>query len=474
MRTVALLFVFLLIGLPGFSQALQATNPKRRISSVYYSGDQVQIRFRNSTLGNGIYSGQLISIERDSVALSFSPGVNQKIAVSQSRILLQWIEFEYHNLDRFEEIFISMDVDDVGREAAREIASRLGEHRCRLVTLPYKDINECLMNGVTEDEIWQYIGTASYFDPEELYSAREFYQDTINAFYGKQQYLFNPPWESLADKFQFREAELTLVNGVNGHGKTEVVGHMALEAMRQGVKTCIASLELKPGILLKRLTRQATCCKMPPVLEIDSAFKFYDERLWVFGLTGTAKADRLIEIFDYARRRYGIQLFIIDSLMKCGIGDDDYNGQKAFVDSICDFKNKTNSHVILVTHSRKGDSEEKPTGKMDVKGSGAITDLTDNLFIIWRNKARERALQRVQSGEKMSEKDEQLLASPASVLMLEKQRNGEGWEGGVPLFLDEQSHQFLQLESGSPYIYIANMPKSEYDESWRQENVTEY
>lgn len=74
----------------------------------------------------------------------------------------------------------------------------------------------------------------------------------------------------------------------------------------------------------------------------------------------------------------------------------------------------------------------------------------------------------------MSEKDEQLLASPASVLMLEKQRNGEGWEGGVPLFLDEQSHQFLQLESGSAYSYIANMPKSEYDEAWRQENVKEY
>ncbi|KAA6965803.1 bifunctional DNA primase/helicase, partial [Salmonella enterica subsp. enterica serovar Lubbock] len=70
-----------------------------------------------------------------------------------------------------------------------------------------------------------------------LYSAREFYQDTINAFYGKQQYLFNPPWETLAYNFQFREAELTLVNGVNGHGKTEVVGHMALEAMRQGIKT---------------------------------------------------------------------------------------------------------------------------------------------------------------------------------------------------------------------------------------------
>jgi len=384
----------------------------------------------------------------------------------------QWIEFEFHNLDRFDEIFLSLDNDEVGREAAKEIASRLGEHRCRLVTLPHKDINECLLNGLSEDDIWQCLGSASFFDPDELYSAREFYQDTIDAFYGDQQCLFQSPWSSLNSNFQFREAELSLVNGVNGHGKTEVVGHMVLEAMRQGVRACVASLELKPGVLLKRLTRQATCCKLPPVLEIDSAFQFYDDRLWLFGLTGTAKTDRLLEIFNYARRRYGIQLFIIDSLMKCGIGEDDYTAQKAFVDALCDFKNRTNSHVILVTHSRKGDSEDKPTGKMDVKGSGAITDLTDNLFIIWRNKARERAIQRAEAGEPPAEKDQQLLASPASVLMLEKQRNGEGWEGGVPLFLDEASHQFLQAEGASPYSYIANMPASEYNEVWASNNVT--
>lgn len=88
----------------------------------------------------------------------------------------QWIEFEFHNLDRFEEIWISMDNDEVGQEAAREIASRLGEHRCRMVKLPRKDINECLMEGITEDVIWQCLEGAVFFDPEELYSAREFYQ----------------------------------------------------------------------------------------------------------------------------------------------------------------------------------------------------------------------------------------------------------------------------------------------------------
>lgn len=383
----------------------------------------------------------------------------------------QWIEFEYHNLDRFDEIWISMDSDEVGQAAAREIATRLGEHRCRLVKLPHKDINECLMAGISSDDIVGYLERASFFDPEELYSAREFYQDTINAFYGKEQSLFYSPWECLNHNFAFRQAELSLVNGVNGHGKTEVVGHMALEAMRQGVKTCIASLEIKPGILLKRLTRQSTCLKLPPQLEIESAFKFYDDRLWLFGLTGTAKSDRLIEIFTYAWKRYGIELFIIDSLMKCGIGDDDYNGQKAFVDALCDFKNKTNTHVLLVTHSRKGDSEEKPTGKMDVKGSGSITDLTDNLFIIWRNKLREKAIQKEQQGEELDDKERKALAAPASVLMLEKQRNGEGWEGGIPLYLDPASHQFLPTETASPFSYIANMPQSEYDEVWASNNI---
>ena len=46
----------------------------------------------------------------------------------------QWIEYEYHNLDRFQEIWLCLDNDDVGREAAKEIARRLGEHRCRMTT----------------------------------------------------------------------------------------------------------------------------------------------------------------------------------------------------------------------------------------------------------------------------------------------------------------------------------------------------
>lgn len=48
----------------------------------------------------------------------------------------------------------------------------------------------------------------------------------------------------------------------------------------------------------------------------------------MFDVTGTAKTRRILEVFAYAARRYGIRFFIIDNLAKCGLGEDDYNGQK--------------------------------------------------------------------------------------------------------------------------------------------------
>jgi hypothetical protein len=60
----------------------------------------------------------------------------------------------------------------------------------------------------------------------------------------------------------------------------------------------------------------------PERTEIIMTNEWFSDRLWVFKLTGTAKADRLLEIFAYARRRYGIDLFVIDNLAKCGLDEE--------------------------------------------------------------------------------------------------------------------------------------------------------
>ena len=62
----------------------------------------------------------------------------------------------------------------------------------------------------------------------------------------------------------------------------------------------------------------------------------------------------------------------------------------------------------------------------------------------------------------MSEKDEQLLASPASVLMLENNVTAKVGEGGVLLFLTSNRTSSCNLNQGSPYS-LHQYAEIEYD-----------
>ena len=366
----------------------------------------------------------------------------------------QWLEHEFEDLEIFDEILLAFDNDPTGQEATRDLVQRLGAHRCRVIEgLPTKDANEALQKGILDSaRADTLVKMAKPLDPEELGSAYHHTQDVIDMFYpvGEEPGYFSP-WIKADKLFKFRPAELSILNGVNGHGKSELAGHIILGAMEQGEKICIASMELQPKRLLHRLMRQACAVtgSMPSKDMIWKGMEWTREKLWLFELTGTAKASRILEVFEYAHRRYGIKTFVVDSLMKCGIAEDDYNGQKAFIEALCDFKNKYSIHIFLITHSRKGDSETKPTGKMDIKGTGAISDLADNVFVIWRNKIKE---------EKIKEQDadvEVLKDLPDAILYCCKQRNGD-WEGKLSLWFCPYTKQYLGSRHDKPKCYVGS------------------
>lgn len=369
----------------------------------------------------------------------------------------QWIENEFDNLQHFETIYLCMDNDKPGREAAADIIGRLGRHRCKLVSLPAKDANECLMQGVPVEHINECFKRAVSLDPEELKQASSFVDDVIAEFYPEDmpdQPGFYGPWPKTHQQFKFAMSELSIFNGVNGHGKSQMVGHLMLEALRSGESVCIASMELKPSKLLKRLTAQAAGMKdgRPSREYIQAISDWFHDRLYVFNVVGTAKREKMLEVFAYARRRYGVRVFVVDSLLKCGIGEDDYTGQKLFVESLCDFKNEHDSHLMLVTHSRKSEDEMKPTGKMDVKGSGSITDLADMVFTTWRNKKKERDMERPdpETGEVDFEFFKPI---PDVKLICDKNRNGD-WEGTVPLWFNRNCYQYLSGPDQKPFQYV--------------------
>jgi twinkle protein len=362
----------------------------------------------------------------------------------------QWIENEYDNLDRFQTIYLALDMDDEGQAAAKEIADRLGTHRCLFVTMPKKDMNECLLAGVSIDDIR---ATAKAQDPDELRSAVEYREAIIKEMFSDDAETagFASRFRALERRLRFRDAELIILNGINGHGKSQLAGQLSLDAMASDLRVCIASMEMPARRLLSRLTRQAGGVGDMTEPYANAVIDWYAGKLWLFDLVGTAKTTRMLEVFDYARRRYGIDVFVIDNMSKCGIGDDDYNGQKAFMEALCDFKNVSGAIVFLVTHSRKGESEDTPTGKMDVKGSGSITDLADTVLTIWRNKSKE---QRMTEARFEGEPPDSLKTEPDSYLTCSKQRNGE-WEGRVGLHWNGPSMQFVDDAYSKTHRYVS-------------------
>lgn len=373
----------------------------------------------------------------------------------------EWIEYEYQKLEQFDLINVCMDADGPGREGAKEIIERLGRERCRMVNLPAKDANDCLKEGVPKALVDKAFRNAPYMDPSELKSASDYCDEIIWTLYPEEapqdHTAILPPWQHAHDKIQFRMSELMVLCGTNGHGKTQFTGYLTLNAARNGHKCCMASMEMSPGRLLGNMTKQASGMKQPAKQYIRAISDWYKDKIWMFDCLTTAKVDKIMEIFTYARKRYGVTWFVIDSLMKCGIDDDDWNGQKRLLDRLADFKNEHNVFVLLLHHTRKGESEHKPMGKMDVKGSGGITDLADTVGIIWRNKVKEESMKaHLSESEVLSDEDfEKLCNLPDAVFNVVKQRNHpEGWEGKISLYFNPDSLQYLAGPDAKPFQYV--------------------
>ena len=366
-----------------------------------------------------------------------------------------WIESDYDHLQRFDTLYIAMDADESGHQATAEIIRRLGAERCRLVEWPkpYKDANECLTAGrFTQADFARCIATARTLDPEELKPADAYTAAVLHEFYPAPDAPTGlaTPWNKIGQRLCFRGGEVSIWTGWNGHGKSLALNHIAAAGLSRGERFCIASMEMLPARTLHRLVRQLSGVRKPPPESIKQSMQWLADKLWLFDLLGTAKTSRMLEVFAYAAKRYQINHFIVDSLAKCGLAEDDYNGQKAFVESLVDFAHRHFVHVHIVAHSRKGADEKNPPGKMDVKGTGALTDLADNVITVWRNKGKEDRRAQAESESRSFEQED--TEKPDASLIVSKQRHGE-WEGEVWLWFEPESGQYLERYRQPAAIY---------------------
>lgn len=359
-----------------------------------------------------------------------------------------WIEHEYANLERFDTIYLCLDADEEGRKATEEIIKRLGRERCRLVDLGCKDFNHALDHlFYSRDDIDECYDKAKSLDPEKLAGVTDFTDDVLAEFFERNPTVAGMPvpWDKARDVIRFRASELTVWTGWSGHGKSQLLNYLAYHGMRQGEKFCIASMEMPAKRTLQRMVRQAAGLAHPSRGYIGAILESLAGKLWIYNQVGSAKTSEMLETFRYAARRYGVSHFIVDSLAKLGMAEDDYNGQKQAMEALVGFAHEMGVHVHLVAHPRKAEDESKAPGKLDVRGGAILTDLADNVITVWRNKRKEDAQK---SGE--SDRDHE-----SDVHMIISKQRLTGTEEKIPLWFDTASAQYLERENHKPRQWVA-------------------
>ena len=97
------------------------------------------------------------------------------------------------------------------------------------------------------------------------------------------------------------------------------------------------------------------------------------------------------------------------------------------------------------------DVYKRQPGKMDMKGTGAISDLASNCFCIWRNKQKEDKLGRMLSKHEVP--PQELLEDADCWLRCDKQRSGD-WEGRIPFWFDKKSHSYVEKVNQRPVALV--------------------
>ena len=352
---------------------------------------------------------------------------------------LEWIQNDFDYLSRFESIILAMDSDEAGQNATKSIVKRLGRERCKSIDLgEHNDANEALQKDF---DIKKAILEAKPFEPENLKNATSYEAELRDRYFNPDRnYRGIPlPWDI---PFFIRMNELTILTGFSGSGKTMLLNYLCCHFASIGNRICIASLEIRVEETISCLLAQTLGKDAPENKEeLITGMDWLGEGFWFYDHVGQADFDAMLDSFAYAHKRHGINIIVVDSLMKCGLAFDDYKGQKLLVDKLFDFTQKYDVHIFLVAHSKKKESEKEYVGKMDVKGISEITDMAHNVISVWRNKAKEEAINTIDPRD-IDEIHNLETTMFNSLFSVHKQRGDKGEEPQKRLWYNKDSRHY--------------------------------
>ena len=307
-------------------------------------------------------------------------------------------------VESYDRVVFAFDNDEAGRQAAQECALLLSPGKARICTFPLKDASDMLQAGRVR-EIITCIWEAKQWRPDGLIAGKDLWDDLTQP----PSNGYETPYPLLNNMIHgVRKGELYLFTAGSGIGKSTMVNEIGYHfLMEHGLSIGIIALEESR----KRTAERYVGMALNRPIHIDregidepelrDAFDrtINNDRFWLYDHFGSTDLDNLMAKIRHMIVAFGVDFVILDhiSIVVSGL-DDIAESERKLIDKLMTrlrtLIEETGAGVLAVVHLKRPDggksyNEGRQVSLTDLRGSGALEQLSDVVIAIERNQQAE-------------------------------------------------------------------------------------
>lgn len=313
------------------------------------------------------------------------------------------IESNLEYLENFEEVILMFDMDDPGRKASEECAKILPAGKAYIANLPCKDPNECLSEG-KGSEVLQAVWNAKPYRPDGIVSGTDLYEKCVTDIDDLKDSV-EYPWVALQNKTKgARHGELYVFTSGSGMGKSTILRELEYYfGVHRGELCGIVALEestRKTGMELMSIHLNKRLILDPEGTDEDERSRAFEEtigngKFFLYDHFGSLDSSNLLGKLRYMIVSLGCKRIFLDhiSIVVSGMDTDEDGGERKAIDKLMtnlrSLVEETGATMFVVSHlkrpEKKGHEEGAQVSLSQLRGSGAIAQLSDMVIGLERN-----------------------------------------------------------------------------------------
>lgn len=376
------------------SGRIVAQKIRRKNKEFSFEGDTKSI----GLFGDHLWSKgkKIVVVEGEIDALSVSQAQGNKWPVvsvpNGAQGAARSIKKAYDYLENFEEVILMFDMDEPGQKAAQECAEILPVGKAKIASLPFKDANECLVNG-KPDAIIQAIWNAKPYRPDGLLSTRDLREVILKPDAMGLAY----PYSGLNDKLKgIHPATLVTITAGSGIGKTTFVREIAYHLHTVH--------KVKVGMIMLEETTKHTTRSMVGMhinkriendlsntspVELEQAFEelFGERDITLYDHFGSTEVENVLSRIRYMAKAMDCTHVILDHLsILVSELDGGHDGERKLIDvtmtKLRTLVQETGITLFLISHLKrpsgdKGHEDGATVSLGQLRGSHSIAQISD-------------------------------------------------------------------------------------------------